>query len=409
MSKRIINLHLLILYTALIFSYFSLAAAFQIQIHGPHISFCTERSRRKPISISTSTSTRTSNSAMNANKAGVVPLHHVPNPPDTDHNKLPKKKTLILIRHGSSHANEYMDQEGNRWGDETFTDDATLVDSGLSSKGVEQARSLLRDLQELESGEDKNADSMHRRCCEELKESLDLHLAASISGNDNGGVLIVTSPLTRAIETMSIGVLPYLDNRWNGKDEDCCIHSDCCDTSMNTRSSSDIIKQGKKAIAQPLASERVYTASDTGRTLNDLEQEFPFVDFNGCTNSSPYTSSNKDGDENENDNVNVDAQSQTWWFTHNQQKHGPYHEWRPNDGQQYYAVPGEPVKAFQKRMVKFYQWIESRNEEVIVLVTHWAVIRFFTGQEDVENCGVRVVDFEKVVLKDDLVSAYVEA
>ena len=90
--------------------------------------------------------------------------------------------------------------------------------------------------------------------------------------------------------------------------------------------------------------------------------------------------------------------------THAEELEGPFVEWRPNDGQQFYAVPGEPLDRFHQRMVKLYQWIESREEDVIVMVTHWAVIRFFTGQEDVENCGVRVVDFDRVRLKEDIVS-----
>ncbi len=274
-----------------------------------------------------------------------------------------KCKKLILIRHGSSHANEYMDRDGNRWGDNTFADDASLVDSELSTKGKDQATLLCKELL---------SDNPHQSAHQILKESLDSFLKdirLSENGYSSGGVLLVTSPLTRAIETFSKGILPYLNNESGRKK---CL--DC-----------GILKEGtlKSALAQPLATERVYTASDTGRIASTLHEEFQFVDFNSI--------------------IQKDA-SQPWWYTHAEELEGPFVEWRPNDGQQFYAVPGEPLDRFHQRMVKLYQWIESREEDVIVMVTHWAVIRFFTGQEDVENCGVRVVDFDRVRLKEDIVS-----
>ena len=51
-------------------------------------------------------------------------------------------KKLILIRHGTSLGNEFMEQPGNRWGDKTFTDDISLVDASLSQTGISQANML---------------------------------------------------------------------------------------------------------------------------------------------------------------------------------------------------------------------------------------------------------------------------
>ena len=225
------------------------------------------------------------------------------------------------------------------------------------------------------------------------REALDCYLAG---GSDNGSdkVLIVTSPLTRAIETLSLGILPYINSPSRGG-----VERDV-----------GIIEEPKpiqrrRIIGQPLASERVYTASDTGREMKELRQDFPFIDFDyavdiadlgGTADTTGTCSSTADAKH----------QSNQWWYTHDETNDGPYKEWRPNDGKQYYAVPGEPVEEFHQRMVELFQWIESRDEEWIILVTHWAVIRFFTGQEDVENCGVRVVDFRKVALKEGLVSEY---
>ncbi len=51
-------------------------------------------------------------------------------------------------------------------------------------------------------------------------------------------------------------------------------------------------------------------------------------------------------------------------------------------------------------MMKLNEWIHSRNERVIILVTHWGIIRYLTGEE-VENCQVKVLDnFEDMTLKD---------
>ena len=51
-------------------------------------------------------------------------------------------KKLILIRHGTSLGNEFVEQPGNRWGDKTFTDDISLVDASLSQTGISQANML---------------------------------------------------------------------------------------------------------------------------------------------------------------------------------------------------------------------------------------------------------------------------
>jgi len=244
-------------------------------------------------------------------------------------------KKLILIRHASSEANEYMDQDGNRWGDPTFTDDSKYIDANLSVKGLKQA------------------DELHQSWSDVIPS----HLFDHDNGNfhaKRGEALIVTSPLTRTIQTMTRGVLPNLSNRG----------------------------MGFKVFAQPLATERVYTSSDTGRPKSVLKEEFPHVDF--------HTHFGDHGDDDE------------WWYTHCGE--APYKEWRPSGESQSYAVPGEPVDAFHKRMVQLYEWIRSREEQTIVLVCHWAIIRFFTGEE-LSNCGVKILDVEKMELKTDILSS----
>mmetsp|Transcript_318 Transcript_318/g.447 ORF Transcript_318/g.447 Transcript_318/m.447 type:complete len:376 (+) Transcript_318:33-1160(+) len=264
-----------------------------------------------------------------------------------------KPKRLILIRHGTSLGNEFMDTPGNRWGDDTFTDNATLIDSPLSEKGKIQAKSLREPLKDLLMNIQNENES--------LKDE-----------DDGMKLLIVTSPLTRCIETLNIGVLPNIKSM----DE----------INIITKSTDEV--DGRKnvtrrVIVQPLATERVYTASDTGRFVEELKDEFPHLDFHSCF-------------QNTND--------KTWWYAHNDNhdKSESYEEWRPFGKGQYYAVPGEPVHIFNQRMIELFRWIKSREEETILLVTHWAVIRFLTGEE-ISNCGLKVLNVDELFLKDDIV------
>jgi len=51
-------------------------------------------------------------------------------------------------------------------------------------------------------------------------------------------------------------------------------------------------------------------------------------------------------------------------------------------------------------MTKLYKWLMKRDEDVIIMVTHWNVIRWFTG-EDVGNCEIRAMDLGRCGLKQD--------
>lgn len=250
-------------------------------------------------------------------------------------------KKLILIRHGCSEANEFMYREGNRWGDPNFTDEEQYVDTILSGKGREQAQSLWSKSAELRNILQKLQDSV----ASDFNESKECV---------TDQVLIVTSPLTRTIETLSIGILPHLKKHANGN--------------------------AIRAIAQPLATERVYTASDTGRPFSELQKHFPHIDFTDCFSSA----------QDSNDPNSLEE----WWYTHNPEKDGSYSEWRPSDKNQFYAVPGESQPAFDDRMSRLFKWIDKRPEQTIILVTHWGVIRYITEEDDVENCGVRIIDFD---------------
>jgi len=230
-----------------------------------------------------------------------------------------QKKKIIFVRHGRSYANEYMDTDGNRWGDPTFTDDLNLVDSKLSEHGRKQAKLL--------------------------GENLKSHILPNLERAADS-LLIVISPLTRALETFDIAFNPLLadlQQRW---------------TSV-------------EVLAHPLATERVYTSSDTGRYVSELKESFACIDF-----ESAFLLQSKGYDD--------DFKLQKWWFHLNPTDE--YIEWRPHGQGQYYAVPGEPEHVFHQRMHSFSTWLTGCDESCIIVITHWAVIKWFCDCE-IENCA----------------------
>lgn len=237
-------------------------------------------------------------------------------------------KSILMIRHGRSLGNDMMDQPGNRWGDPTFTDNGSLIDSPLSDVGIQQAKALSDDDDGI-----ANIDQIE---------------------------LVVVSPLTRTLQTMQYAVLPQLPGH-------------------------------VPIIAQPLSTERVYTASDTGRPVAELLADFENVDKMANVNFDlllPSSSNEK---------------SEPWWYHVDQESAVPV-EWRPNDAQQWYAVPGEPKDAFERRMVEFQEWLAARPEQRICLVGHWAVLRHLTDGYDFRNCEAKWVELNVAVAAASTVS-----
>ncbi|GKY97369.1 hypothetical protein MPSEU_000695300 [Mayamaea pseudoterrestris] len=121
----------------------------------------------------------------------------------------------------------------------------------------------------------------------------------------------------------------------------------------------------KKAIVLPLLRERVYTQSDTSSfSLQELSRQHPSLDFSEV----------------------LIHENEPWHYTPSALD-GEYEEWRPNDAQQTYAVPGEPEHIFERRMNELGHWLQQRPETRILIVSHWGVIRHFTNKE-AGNCQV---------------------
>eukprot|EP00547_Thalassionema_nitzschioides_P006477 CAMPEP_0194203016 /NCGR_PEP_ID=MMETSP0156-20130528/2914_1 /TAXON_ID=33649 /ORGANISM="Thalassionema nitzschioides, Strain L26-B" /LENGTH=219 /DNA_ID=CAMNT_0038928675 /DNA_START=158 /DNA_END=813 /DNA_ORIENTATION=- len=218
--------------------------------------------------------------------------------------------------------NEHLSKPGCSWGSPNFSDifsqelsDECYLDSKLSPQGLQQAKELAKRIQE-----DPSSDF-------------------SFSEVD----LFVLSPLTRAIQTYELGILPNLSNR------------------------------PTPTMALPLAAERLYLISDIGRPRSVLEKDYgDRIDFrSGFRQNSGGTL------------------EETWWFDERLITK-TYEEWRPNGENQSYACPGEPDDEFEKRMQDLYQWLSSRKESTIAVVCHWGVINWMLDA-DFENCEYRIV------------------
>jgi broad specificity phosphatase PhoE len=204
--------------------------------------------------------------------------------------------------------NEYLHK--NRWGSQGFKD-IELWDTRLSPTGMKQAKFL------------------------NFKIFDNFEPESSLLNID----LLVSSPLTRAIQTSEIAF-----NRtkfFNSKHD---------------------FKYSK--VINPLASERVYLSSDIGKFKEELENEFPQWDYS------------------------LLPSNRVWWFEDkNYDPNASVPDWRPPG---WYAVAGEPKEHFRERMISLRKWLIERPEHSIALTCHWAVAKALTGQ-DFDNCQVKFI------------------
>ena len=236
-------------------------------------------------------------------------------------------KRIVIIRHGCTYMNEYLSKPGSRWGDAGFTDIFEdpeqfdmFRDSRLSDRGIHQAK----------------------RLGSRLGDPQDQNVVRDIE-------LIACSPLTRALQTTELSLVPHMERGDDG----------CPNVPI---------------VALPLTSERVYLVSDVGRSTEELARQFPCVDIESAIGTS---------------------EKDCWWFTYDESNTNiPYVEWRPNDQGQKYACKGEPESDFNARMTALYDWLDAREESTIALVCHWGVIDWLIG-EDFENCEMKAVPFHE--------------
>jgi broad specificity phosphatase PhoE len=250
--------------------------------------------------------------------------------------KTKPSKRIVFIRHGRTYMNDYIG--GVNYGTPNFSDifsdtpeyNYKYKDSPLTPKGIDQAKNLNSMLKALNDGK------------VDAKESL------SLSDQDasflNELDLVVVSPLTRALQTMEIGLHPTIRHR------------------------------KLPVIAVPLATERVYLISDIGKTQSELKKAYSNVDF---------------------DTAFPHDEDAPWYFTPSDELAENYVEWRPNGEGQVYACLGEPQDYFDRRMSELYRFLDDRHESTIALVCHAGVIDWFV-QEIFENCELRIVKFDNL-------------
>jgi broad specificity phosphatase PhoE len=248
-------------------------------------------------------------------------------------------KSLWGVRHGTSVSNEWMEEPLNTWGAPTFCDDAIWRDARLSpTVGHEQMKALVEQLcnQQQQQLHSSDVTGGTLDCDVNTNNIVDIHLDLRTID------CIVVSPLTRCLETLDCGIRPAF--------QQCHIPLPPC-------------------IALPLATERVYTIADHGRSLSTLQAEFPYVDF-----TEAYEYANEEGED--------------WWWDLRTRKGSDNHdvddtdhvEWRPHGQGQWYAVPGEPANVFAQRMAHLQAWLAQRPERTLLMVTHWGVLMHWLQQ-----------------------------
>jgi broad specificity phosphatase PhoE len=287
-----------------------------------------------------------------------------------------EEKKLLLIRHGCSYMNEHIGGAGGiAFGGPNFTDifdpqdcEQYYRDSPLSPKGHEQAKELhsviatmmllssprQQQQQHTTNDNDEHQHQQHSSILQELE-------------------LVVVSPLTRALETMQLSLLPHLQ----------------VGESSLLAASNNI-----PVIALPLASERLYLVSDVGRPVSQLEKKYGHVvDFES---GMPLGL----------------AKDDPWWWQALQVPAADdllleqnYKEWRPVGQGQSYSCAGEPFEAFHERMLQLCQWLLQRPETNIAIVGHFGVFEWLLKEEDgpneeevkFGNCEMRSVSLQGIL------------
>ena len=271
---------------------------------------------------------------------------------------------VIGIRHATSIANEWMHRPGNCWGDPTFCDDPQLQDAGLSATGWQQVQTLRDDL-------------------------LPTYLTTGLQRNE---ILVVVSPLMRCLQTWYYGVRPVLLDYFassasassNSTNANHYHHPN--NNSNNSITATKTTKLVPRTVILPLATERVYTASDHGKVYSELLQ----TEFAKTATEVDWTFLKQQEHQQEQGYDN----DLPWWYTNpnaqrNKSTKEYANEWRPAGQGQYYAVPGEPEHVFEARMVGLEKWMAQHGKgyKLVILVSHWGVLRHFTN-DHVNNCGV---------------------
>jgi len=184
-------------------------------------------------------------------------------------------KTLYLIRHGTTHANELM-AGSMPWGHKDFTD-PEIHDTKLSVKGREDGLAVHHHL----TASTRNTTKI------KIDEKLD------VPSFLNSVECVLVSPLSRTLDTMSLtlyGHTNHHSNQQSAQPSDKNI--------FETQNNNNI-----PIIANSELRERLYLLSDKGIPVEQLEVLHPHVDFS-----------------------QVKEEGKPWWYEHDNAEE--YIEWR---------------------------------------------------------------------------------
>jgi broad specificity phosphatase PhoE len=255
---------------------------------------------------------------------------HGNNSNDKDDKKQPRAtKQIVFVRHSTTYMNEYLGRSLS-FGAPQFTD--------VFDKDAKDLLPLYRDTPLSPRGRQLVQNTLARNrpafCTRDLQ-------------------LVVVSPLKRALQTFDIGIRPHL---------------------LSSKSSSKLKSDNAiPVVVLPEAAERLYLISDVGTPVDELEQEYGYMDFGEIP----------------------EEKRRSWWWTPATSTNGHYVEWRPVGQGQRYACPGEPRADFDARMMRLYQWLDQRPELNIAVVCHHGVIDWMLDM-DFDNCQWRAVGFDQI-------------
>lgn len=237
-----------------------------------------------------------------------------------ENNNNNNNKHVVFVRHGTTEMNEYLHTQCNYYSPDFK--DPLIFDTRLTPDGERKARQAAKRAQRLQPRPE----------------------------------LIVASPLTRALQTAELAFGPLLD-------------------------------EGVPCLALPLARERLFLSSDVGRPGHELAAEFPrwrdsLLELedewwlhrrqNGgeSESSSTLSGSESGGDSDGDDGAMATATRRR------SKRRLKTPTPKPNP-----AVEEEGDDDFACRMDALGEWLASRPEECVAIVSHWGVILEATGEE----------------------------
>ena len=246
-------------------------------------------------------------------------------------------KEVYLIRHGES--------EYNQWRRNSFRNPCTLLcvrdpmlfDAPLSRAGEAQVRALRRALWSMTKD---NAFAIGPRV-----------------------ELVVTSPLTRAVETCLGGFFP--EHSYIKDDDNSSSNDDNTETKHEESGSACVDPRtrqcGPKPLCLALNRERLDTSCDVGTPLSELTHKYG-----------------------ERLDMSAMGQREMWWYDED-----------PGEGVGPHTICRERVADVRRRTQAFREWLSCRTERVIAVVGHSAFFKHLTGMgRKLRNCEVWRFDVE---------------